>query len=304
MTTSAKIICDSIGPNGVRLTTFVITFPRFILPEFNTHRMFSRNGASSRAIPVSKQIEKVTLSPFIPEAFNKNAKGMQGAEVVNDEIQKKAVDIWLKMRDACAQGAQALSELGIAKQYANRPLEAFNFTTMVVTATEYSNFFALRYHSMAQPEIAELASKMWSLYSTTTPTVLKEGQWHLPFVTNEDRSEQAFASIAGRESLTEQELHEDFWLPLIIKSVARCARTSYNNHDGTNSTYEQDKALYDRLLAEQPMHSSPAEHQAQARDGGYMVASEDEFSGNLRGWIQYRKTLKNENITEFTGPLG
>ena len=47
----AEVLIDSVNPAGQRLTTFVLRFPRFVLSEFNTHRMFSRNASSSRAIP-------------------------------------------------------------------------------------------------------------------------------------------------------------------------------------------------------------------------------------------------------------
>lgn len=299
MAIETKIIADSIGPNNIRLTTFVLTFPRFLLPEFNTHRMFSRNGASSRAIPVSKQIEKVLVTPFVPQAFNKNAKGMQGGETVDNTLQAQAETIWLSARDACVNAAQTLADLGIAKQYANRLLEPFNFTTMVVTATEFANFFALRHHSMAQPEFAEVARQMYELYSTNKPKELEEGEWHLPFVTETEKQEQTLISIAGKEELSEKEVYDTYWLPLIKRSVARCARVSYLNHDGTSSTYEQDCALYDRLLGQRPLHSSPAEHQAKC-----LSWVDDLWYGNFHGWEQYRKTLENENITEFTGPLG
>lgn len=299
MAIETKIICDSIGPNGVRITTFVLTFPRFVLPEFNTHRMFSRNGASSRAIPVSKQIEKIISTPFVPKAFNKNAQGMQGAEIVSVDIQSQAESIWLKARDEAIVAASKLAELGIAKQYANRLLEPFSFTTMVVTATEFANFFALRHHSMAQPELAEVARQMYELYSTNKPEELKEGDWHLPFITEDDKQQQALISIAGKEELSEKEVYDTYWLPLIKRSVARCARVSYLNHAGKDTTYEQDCALYDRLLGSQPIHASPAEHQAKC-----LSWVDDLWYGNFHGWEQFRKTLENENITEFTGPLG
>lgn len=295
MTIEAKIICDSINPDGIRLTTYVVTFPRFILPEFNTHRMFSRNGASSRAIPVSKQIEKIEQYPFTPEAFNKNSKGMQGAEVVDSSTQLEAELIWLEARNACIDSARKLANLGIAKQYANRLLEPFNFTTMIVSATEYSNFFALRHHSAAQPEMQKLAEIMWELYKTNEPVPLKVGEWHLPFVTEEEIADHHIHCAT-------MEFPGDFehaWLPLIKMSVARCARVSYLNHEGKQPSQEEDFKLYDRLLGSQPIHASSAEHQAKCVNWGKGC-----WSGNFQGWEQYRKTLENENIETFEGPLG
>lgn len=270
----AKIICDSLAPSGVRLTTFVLTYPRFILPEFNTHRVFSRNASSSRAIPVPKQIEMVKNTPFIPIAFNKNSKGMQGGEVLSAEDQQKAEFVWLKARDAAVEQAEAMVALGVAKQYGNRILEPYSWTKVIVTSTDWGNFFALRCHEAAQPEIHALADKMYDAYYSTNPEKRESGQWHLPFIGEMDGIENPFEPM-------------EFF---IKRSVARCARVSYLNHDGTSSTAEQDLQLYDRLVGSAPIHASPAEHQAMA------VGDPNVKSGNFRGWIQYRKTLKDENV--------
>jgi thymidylate synthase ThyX len=280
MTITAKIICDSFGPNGVRLTTFVLKYPRFIHSEFMTHRCFSRNASSSRAIPFEKQVQMIEEDMAMPIEFRENKKGMQAGEVLSPGLQQAAVDNWKIAGKRAVEVAKDLARIGVHKQYVNRLLEPFSHISVVVTATEYSNFFALRHHSMAQPEIAELAKLMWEAYKANIPQKLKEGDWHLPFV-----PEQEVTDYSGPI--------ED----LIKVSVARCARVSYNKHDGTNSTYEEDAALYDRLLGSQPIHASPAEHQAQAID---II----KWSGNFRGFLQYRKTLPNENITSFEGPLG
>lgn len=294
MTIEAKIICDSVGPNNVRLTTYVLKYPRFIHSEFMTHRMFSRNASSSRAIPFEKQVDMIIADPAMPLEFRENKRGMQAGEAVAD--QDKCKKIWLEAMQRAVEQAYALADKGVHKQYVNRLLEPFAHISVVLTATEYSNFFALRHHSMAQPEIAELAKLMWKEYQNNTPIPLGPGQWHLPFV-----------------SITEQ--HNHFaeggisWEPLIKASVARCARVSYLTHEGKEPSKEEDFKLYDRLLGSQPIHASPAEHQAQARESSYEGAIEwhltkNEFSGNFRGWIQYRKTLLNENINSFEGPLG
>ena len=298
MTIEAKIICDSLGPNGVRLTTYVLRYPRFIHSEFLTHRVFSRNASSSRAIPFEKQVDMILADPAMPLEFRENKKGMQAGEAVQD--QDKCKKIWLEAMQRAVEQAYALADKGVHKQYVNRILEPYAHISVVLTATEYSNFFALRHHSMAQPEIAELAQKMYLEYTHGSPQQLPAGYWHLPFVSNEeiqDHHEEC--------ALVEERSFEAVWLPLIKKSVARCARVSYNNHDCTKSSYEQDCILYDRLLGAQPIHASPSEHQAQAlpnipvnRDEAY------DWSGNFFAWIQYRKTLQGENITAFEGPLG
>lgn len=287
------IVADSIGPNGVRLTTFVLTYPRFIHAEFMTHRVFSRNASSSRAIPVKKSIQMVIDNPVIPLAFTKNQKGMQGGEALSGEAHDKAVKAWLKARDYMVECANELADLEVHKQYANRILEAFSTITVVMTATDLDNFFALRCHEAAQPEIHLLADMMYEKYKTNSPQPLKAGYWHLPFV--DDVAIQEVKDHFGVSCLQDSEEA----LNLAIKrSVARCARVSYLNHDGTATTIEQDLQLYDRLLGQVPIHASPAEHQAMAQYGDIPKS----LSGNLRGWIQYRKTLDNENVTKFEGP--
>ena len=277
---SAEVIKDSVNPWGKRLTTFVLTYPRMIHSEFNTHRMFSRNASSSRAIPVQKQLDAVIAHPVFPLCYPSNKAGMQGGEELSPETVEKIKDIWYDMALYIASGVKQLSDLGLHKQYASRPLEPWNHITVVCTATEFDNFFALRRHPDAQPEIHELADKMWQARKESVPISRKVGEWHLPFVTAED---EAFGSYLERE----RALH---------KSVAACARVSYKNHDKTDPTDEQNKELYDRLLNRLPKHSSPAEHQAVVADSKGVV------SGNfLGGWIQYRKTLSNECVNKYDG---
>jgi hypothetical protein len=134
---------------------------------------------------------------------------------------------------------------------------------------------------MAQPEIAELAKVMWEKYSSNEPAEIPAGFWHLPFVD---------VPVGNVNNID--------WVPLLKRSVARCARVSYLNHDGTSTTEEQDFTLYDRLLGAQPIHASPAEHQAMAG------TNENLISGNFHGWTQYRKTLSGEYVKEFKEPLG
>ena len=278
---SAKIVADSIGPNGVRLTTFVLTYPRFIHSEFMTHRMISRNASSSRAIPVKKQIQMVIDNPAIPLAFTKNKAGMQGGEALDGEAHDEAVTAWLEARDRAVEMANKLADLEVHKQYANRILEPWAHITVVATATDWNNFFALRCHEAAQPEIHALADAMYDVYSTNVPECLETGEWHLPFISDEEK-----LKMAARVEFT----HSD----LIKMSVARCARVSYLNHDGTKTSLDKDLELYGKLLGGEPIHASPAEHQAEATDGPPFI-----FSGNLRGWNQFRKCLQNENILEF-----
>lgn len=285
----AKIIKDSIAPSGARLTTFVLTYPRFIHAEFMTHRMFSRNASSSRAIPVKKQIQMVIDNPAIPLAFTKNQKGMQGGEALDGHQHLMAQSAWLNARDAAVAFAKNLERLEVHKQYANRILEPFAHITVVCSATDYANFFALRCHSAAQPEIHALADLMYAAYQASTPDVLEEGDWHLPFITPENCKEEIEKYMAKNPTAE----FIDFAMRM---SVARCARVSYLNHEGKSPSLEEDLALYDRLVGSAPIHASPAEHQAMA------VSDPNLQSGNFRGFQQFRKTLANENIKTFNGP--
>lgn len=282
----AEIVKDSLAPSKVRLTTFVLTYPRFIHAEFMTHRMFSRNASSSRAIPVSKQIQMVKDNPVIPLAFTKNKKGMQGGEALNGESHDAALKAWLDGRDRAVEIAERLAALEVHKQYSNRILESYSTITVVCTATDFDNFFALRCHPAAQPEICELANRMYDLYVVNKPEELSEGSWHLPFITEKDCHSAANYIYHHDQNIKLEEL-------LIKKSVAKCARVSYLNHDGSNTNEEQDLQLYNRLLGEIPIHASPAEHQAMA------LSDANVRSGNFKGWRQYRKTLENERVTKF-----
>lgn len=287
----AKIVADSVGPNGVRITTFVLTYPRFIHAEFMTHRVFSRNASSSRAIPVKKQIQMVMDNPAIPIAFTQNQKGMQGGAALEGDAHDCAVEAWLEARSLAVTMANKLADLEVHKQYANRILEPFAHITVVCTATDYSNFFALRCHEMAQPEIHALADLMYEEYITHTPKELEEGSWHIPFMDGEKDLLETAAYVCRPEA----DRSQDFYTVAIKRSVAKCARVSYLNHEGKPSTIEEDLQLYDRLIGSAPIHASPAEHQAKALGtdkGSYRL-------GNLRGWLQYRKTLEGENVTSF-----
>ena len=281
----AKIIKDSMGPSFVRLTTFVLTYPRFIHSELMTHRVFSRNASSSRAIPVNKLVQAVIDNPAMPIEFRKNQKGMQACEPLED--QEAARKVWLKARDAAVLYAQKMADMGIHKQYVNRLLEPFAHISVVLTSTDFDNFFALRMHKDAQPELYVLAQQMHELYRGSEPNFLQKGEWHLPFITELDLEECKKATNTDKDVLD----------LLIKRSVAKCARVSYLNHEGRPTTIEEDVSLYDRLLAARPLHASPAEHQATP------VEDPNFRSGNFRGWIQYRKTLPNEQVIDFEGFL-
>lgn len=303
-----KILADSIA-SGVRLTTHLITHPRFILAEVNTHRVFSRNSASSRAIPVEKRIEQILADPFVPEAFGANKKGMQAGETLGDDDQIRAQAFWLRAMDAAIVNARQLALAGVHKQWANRVLEPYCWHTAIVTSTEWDNFFALRCNPEASPEFRKIAEMMRDAMALSKPKELAPGEWHLPLVFDEDY-EQTIMQRPEYPTWVQERLSK--------LSVARCARVSYLTHEGKRDI-NADLVLYDRLLTSG--HMSPFEHAARVAlpgeftnvviegtrrpNGGGLEIIENghkaefpmPFIGNFRRpWVQHRKLLPNEDV--------
>lgn len=301
----AKVLADSLSPASHRLTTLEATFPRFVLAEFNTHRVFSRNSASSRAIPIAKQLRRVLEEPYVPIEFGSNQPGMQAGPPLEGERREAAEREWLRARDDAVRRVLGLVTdpdtaagdlidtleqveeatrtkdrpdqwLNVHKQVANRLLEPFMWHTVIVTATEWDNFFNLRCHLDAQPEIRLVAETMRDVAAASEPEQLGEDEWHLPLVRPEDREQ-----VSSTEDL-------------IKVSAGRCARVSYLTHAGKRDL-GADIELHDRLL--ESGHMSPLEHPA--RPLGATELEENEWSGNFRGWLPYRKTISGE-----ANPLG
>lgn len=289
---TAKIIADSIA-NDIRLVTMELCYPRFIHSEVMTHRMFSRNASSSRAIPIEKMMLQVLDNPALPISWGENKPGMQAGIQLDGWGVSTCKNIWNNARLDAIKSTKYLAEQGLHKQVANRLLEPFQYIKVIVTATEWDNFFNLRLHPDAQPEIQELARCMWGEISNSVPAALDLGEWHMPYLT----SEEWYGFNIG--SLTQGDL--------IKCSVARCARVSYNNHDNSSPNIEKDIALADKLLA--AGHMSPFEHVATPmrltepeslvdlinwEEGiTHLDKYSNLWSGNLRGWIQYRQLVNN-----------
>ena len=266
---TATVIADS-SAFGSRLTTMVITFHRYVLAEYNTHRMFSRNGASSRAIPVQKMIEKARASNVEPLEWGQNQTGMQAWNELTGEHLAYAQQAWNIARARAIDVAEAMVDANLHKQIVNRILEPFLPMTMVVTGDEraYANFFSQRCHPMAAPEIKALAYRMQEAYAASKPLEKKVGDWHLPFY----RRELAGLSI----------------LDCVKACVARCARVSYDNHDG-NTSIEADLRLYEKLASANPPHLSPMEHVAEVKTDMLRLDT-----GNFKlPWYQHRKQLEH-----------
>lgn len=280
----AKIIADSISEEGKRITTMQVKFHRFILPEFNTHRVFSRNFSSSRAIPTKKLLEQVRNDPAMPVHWGANQPGMQAERELEGDELKNAKFAWKRAAESAAAMAEIMSDLGAHKQIVNRIIEPYIWANGIVTSTEWENWFELRAHPDAQPEIHELALRMQDAMAASSPRLLKAGEWHLPYITDEER-EDSFYQIEANKSSN-----------ILAKiSAARCCRVSYLKHDGTKADVNEDLHLFQRLAGAEPLHASPLEHQATPyRLQPSAIGYDAELQGNLKGWIQYRKLWERE----------
>jgi thymidylate synthase ThyX len=299
MSIHAKIIADSISESGKRITSFELEYPRFIHAEFLTHRMVSKNGASSRAIPISTTIKQIFAEPAMPVFWGKNQSGMSAKEELDNsnvrlrqwakcEIEdddginaneyssnqtdlEYAKTLWLAARDSAIYYAKQLSDLGLHKQISNRILEPWVNIKVVATATEWDNFFHLRRHPDAQPEIHALANAMWDARELSIPTNLEFQEWHLPYVSNEDKDKYSIEDC-------------------IKLSASLCAQVSYRKSD---ESIEKALMIYDRLVESKPVHASPFEHQASPSP------VDTTASGNFFGWNQYRQTIKNNVCKKY-----
>jgi hypothetical protein len=261
---SARIVADSVSPAGVRLVTVEASIHRFVLAELNTHRALSRNSASSRARPVAKVLADVIEDPAMPVEWGRNQSGMQAHDRVDAAAADAADRVWLAARDAAVAHAQQLADIGVHKQLVNRVLEPFLWHVVVVSATEWDNFFAQRCHPDAQPEIRTAAEAMRDAIAASTPAGVGDGEWHLPYLRDGELDELL---AAGHDLEIAKRI-----------SVARCARVSYLTQSGVRD-WSKDLELYDRLTTQQPPHASPLEHVATPDSTG---------TGNFRGWQQLR----------------
>lgn len=271
--TYARVIADSVSRAGDRITTMEVQCHRFVLAEFNTHRAFSRNSASSRAIPFEKQLERMEdLGIAFPLSWPKEKRGMQGGEEFELKEAAFMYQAWDSVARVVAQAALTLHSAGLHKSVVNRLLEPFMWHKIIVTATEWDNFFYQRCSPLAQPEIRVLAEFMQEALEESVPTLLESDNWHLPYLTNEDKMD--IAKDAG--------LHGFNGRATQISS-ARCARVSYLTHEGIRS-HAKDLDLYSDLRGATPPHWSPMEHPARPAKPG-------ENTGNFQGWTQLRGIL-------------
>lgn len=288
MSFDCKIVADSISDNEIRLTTFEVTFPRIILAEWNTHRVFSRNTASSRAIKSERLIQAIQENPFIPEKFPKNKAGMQNNEWLDGQDHEDAKALWLEARDSALGFVEKFGQKNVHKQIANRILEPFMWVTNVTSSTEWNNFFLQRvdkelalagdwenYRAVndarenpfpAQYEIQKVGFLMINALNQQMPDFVKYGDWHLPYVSAEES--------------------EQFGEDAILLSAGRCGKVSYLNHGATNTPEKDIEIGRDKMAANK--HWSPLEHPA-------TPLLDDEWCGNFKGWKQKRKFYAGED---------
>lgn len=283
----AEVIKDSISPEGHRLTTMEWSFNRFILAEVNTHRVMSRNSASSRAIPLRKQIDRVTNNIAMPVEWRAEQRGMQGGDVLDDETIEAATLAWEMARNQAVKYARVLGELGVHKSIANRLLEPFMWHTAIITATDWDGVWHQRCHKDAQPEFQAVARLAEAVRDASVPEPVAHGEWHLPYIEDEDW--EAVGVLLG-------DVDAEEYLAVLRKvSSGRCARVSYLTHDGQREL-GKDLDLYRRLTSNlkngtgDPWHASPLEHVATP---AIIMYDDDEVPGNFTGWQQLRHLVED-----------
>lgn len=265
---AARVVCDSVTEYDDRIITVEATYWRAIHPQMLHHRDFSRGAASNRAMPVLSVLERTMADPALPIWWGKKQKGMQADQELTPEQIVECKRLWLGALDAMAGYVRELDNIGLHKQVTNRLIEPWQFITTIYTGTEWENFFRLRCHKDAQPEERLIATLMRDAIEASVPV---ERRWHLPYVTDEERSTRSLGE-------------------LIRYSVARVARVSYLNHDGIPDQ-AGDLKVYDRLDSSDPPHMGPYEHVARPtrwpHDNAY----------NLVGWESWRYVQDNDLIT-------
>lgn len=296
MPIKVKIIADSLSQDNIRLTTFELEYPRFIHAEIMTHRVFSRNAQSSRAVPVNKSLEQAIISPVV---WGKNQAGMSSSEELTQDIKNEVAYYWHALARYCQDFSGRMSKAGLHKQWANRPLEWFSPIKVVVTATEWDNFFWLRIDpDAAQPEIVELATKMKEAMDASTPKSLRAGEWHLPYITSVVMNEEISYHLLASGKQVDLETAKKI-------SASACAQVSYRRLD---TSVGKALEIYDKLFSGPKPHMSPTEHQATPIKIGWGVNSSipelwepgithmdrdhELWSGNLKGWVQYRQLIE------------
>jgi len=313
MPVSAIVQLDSISIQRERIISVACVYPWQIHGELMTHRRFSRNASSNRAVPIEKMIAEVRSDEHraYPSFAVHGGPGMQGGPPMTEAEREEARADWRDLALYTADWAEKQAKKGRAKQDINRALMPYTHARVLVTSTEWANFDGLRLHKAADPTMRALAIAIWEARKASTPTLLQPGEWHLPYVDAAAKQEISMYCFVhhGLSTVSFKEGHGLRYAQKV--SVARSARISYKSFptpeepDGKISTVEKDIELYDKLMSGIPLHASPAEHQATpdtvlassrlVDNSTKFIWANPELHGNLQGWIQFRKTLKGED---------
>lgn len=320
---TAKVIADSINETGQRLTTFELEFPRLILSECNTHGAIEKNTSSSRAIPVSKMLDHILEQNLKPIYFGSKKSGMQAGDELTGEDLQYVKDVWESALKGAVGQASLLDDCGVAKEVTNRITEPYQLIKAVWSATDWDNWFNLRLEKDADPNICMLAYKMYEALSKSKPTLLKKGEYHLPYVTRGIGINSDGENLSWFEGLYVGEYPKDgmpSWLTLedaIKYSVASCASVSYRS---TDMTLDKAEKIWNMLVKSEVVHASPLTHIAtpivKYNELGYVRENCKEpesweqgvthmrrdgtlCSGRFAGWIQQRHLIENNTCWNF-----
>jgi len=304
----AEVVKHSVSKGGKGLITFNVKYGLIIHAEVLRHKLINHSVKSNRAIP-SKNIRKEVLyDPYVPVYIGLNQPGMVAEKV--HPFQKVMKSLWRSARYPAIGLHWLMDKCKVHKEVCNRVLNPWQWVRETVTATEMDNFYNLRLHKDAQKDIYELAKAMYQVHKNSSPEALQEGEWHVPYVDTyrcQDTGGLKYVDRDGKH-LTDKQAIEC--------SAARCARSSYDNHDKTVTSYEKDKSLYEKLIKSEPAHASPCEHIGtpmeydsmdleesleyySSTDWSHVDRNGDFWSGNFKGWVQYRKLLDNEACWEY-----
>lgn len=300
-----EVLKDSISPEGDRLISFHVHYPRVILSEVNTHCVITKNSSSSRAVPVNNFLETIESNPYIPTFIGKNKSGMQADEEISVSEKKQAVKLIKNHLKATCKLVRKLSDkagLNIHKQIANRYTEPFQYMNTILSGTEWTNFFNLRNHPDAEPHFHELAKCIQHAYNTSKPESLSPGDWHLPFIDTERDSEGNL-----KYGLINDNIFSELSLEDAKKiSASCCAQISYRKGD---TSLEKAEMIWNKLINNEPAHSSPLQHSGTPID--YNLLRNDEkktfdiigithmdikynlWSAQFKGWIMLRKEYEH-----------
>lgn len=301
----ARLIKHSISPSGVQFFTWELEYWRGFHSENMTHRMLSKNASSTRAIKIESAIDNIRKNTGMPIHWGTNNAGMQSKNEMSVDQQEQAKKLWLDSMESVIGFVEKLSDKSTMnghKQWVGRLLEPYSCIKVVESGTEFANYEALRYHPDAQPEFKDLLHCMITAKQMSTPELLLPGEWHTPYVTT-----KRINGVLTYWSNEETQIDSETALKI---SASCCAQVSYRRLD---DTIDKALAIFDKLnlhSKQNPAHASPVEHQASPMtdsncafdpstwESGVTHVRKDGslWSGNLRGWVQYRQLFENQAV--------